>query len=222
MNKTEIKEPIDLRRMTLRNGLSYPNDKELLMLVLGSGTKKMPVEEMSEEILKVICSCNPENWLDRLQSIEGVGASKALAVLAAMEFGRRHNRSPQAVVNQPLDVIPFIKHYAMQRSEHFIMVTLNGAKEILNIRVLCIGSKNMAILRPAEIFAEAIKENASGIILSHNHPGGQAVPSEADIETTRQLSLAATLLGLPILDHIIITKNSYFSFLEHGLLQACE
>ena len=60
-------EPIDLRRLTLKNGLSYPNDKELIMLVLGSGTKKMPIEYMSEEILKVICSHNPENWLEKLQ-----------------------------------------------------------------------------------------------------------------------------------------------------------
>ena len=82
-------EPIDLRRLTLKNGLSYPNDKELIMLVLGSGTKKMPIEYMSEEILKVICSHNPENWLEKLQSIEGVGTSKALAILAALEFGKR-------------------------------------------------------------------------------------------------------------------------------------
>ena len=215
-------EPIDLRRLTLKNGLSYPNDKELIMLVLGSGTKKMPIEYMSEEILKVICSHNPENWLEKLQSIEGVGTSKALAILAALEFGKRHNRNPQAVVNQPQDVIPFIKHYAMQKAEHFVMVTVNGAKEILTIRVLCIGGKNMAVLKPSEIFGEAVKENASGIILTHNHPGGHAEPSDDDIKTTRRLSLGCELLGIPLLDHIIITKNSYFSFLEHGLLPTCE
>ena len=76
----------------------------------------------------------------------------------------------------------------------------------------------MAVLKPSEIFAEALKENASGIILSHNHPGGHAEPSAQDLITTQQLAEASTLLGVALLDHIIITKNSYFSFLEHGLL----
>lgn len=212
----------DLRQLTLRNGLSFPNDKELIMLILGSGTKQMPVEEMSDKILKVICACNPENWLEKLQSISGVGSSKALAIAAALELGRRHNRNPQAVVDKPQDVIPFIKHYAMQNSEHFVTVTVNGAKEILNIRVLSVGSRNMAVLKAGDIFSEALKEHASGIILSHNHPGGLAEPSDADLETTKHLCIAAEILGIPILDHIIITRNSYFSFLEHGLLPAGE
>lgn len=217
-----INDENDLRQLTLRNGLSFPNDKELIMLILGSGTKQMPVDEMSDKILKVICAWNPENWLEKLQAISGVGASKALAIAAALELGRRHNRSPQAVVDKPQDVIPFIKHYAMQNSEHFVTVTVNGAKEILNIRVLSVGSRNMAVLKAGDIFSEALKEHASGIILSHNHPGGLAEPSDADLETTKHLCVAAEILGIPILDHIIITRNSYFSFLEHGLLPAGE
>ncbi|WP_147613110.1 JAB domain-containing protein [Treponema pectinovorum] len=212
------KEQIDIRRLTKKNGLSYPNDKELIMLILGSGTKKMPVEYMSEEMLKVICAYNPEQWVEQFQIIEGVGLSKALSVAAALELGRRHNRNPQAVVDKPMDVVPFIKHYAMRPSEHFVCVTVNGAKEILNIRVLCIGAGNMAVLKPSEIFSEALKEHASGIILSHNHPGGCPEPSREDVSTTRSLCKAANILGLAVLDHIIITKNSYFSFLEHGLL----
>ena len=215
MNFTEEN---DLRQLTLRNGLSFPNDRELLMLILGSGTKKMHVEDMSEKILKVLCANNPENWLENLQRIPGVGLSKALCVMAALELGRRHNRNPQAVVDKPQDVIPFIKHYAMQSSEHFVTVTVNGAKEIMNIRVLSVGSKNMTVLKAGDIFADALKERASGLILTHNHPGGLAQPSEADMETTRHLCHAAEILGLPILDHIIVTRNSYFSFLEHGLL----
>jgi len=212
------KEQIDMRRLTLKNGLSYPNDKELIMLILGSGTKKMPIEFMAEEILNTICSTNPENYVEQLQKIEGVGLSKALSIAAALELGKRHNRNPQAMVDSPKDVIPYIKHYAMQNVEHFIAVTVNGAKEILNIRVLCVGSGNMAILKPGEIFSDALQEHASGIILSHNHPGGYPHPSEQDLRTTQHICKAADILGLAVLDHIIITKNSYFSFLEHGLL----
>lgn len=216
------KEQIDIRRLTLKNGLSYPNDRELIMLILGSGTKNMPIEYMAGEILKVICANNPEKWVEEMQRIGGVGASKALAVAAALELGRRLNRNPQAVVNKPHDVIPFIKHYAMQSSEHFVSVTVNGAKEILAIRVLCVGSGNMAVLKPSEIFSEAIQERASGIILCHNHPGGNPNPSQEDLDTTKGICRAASVLGLAVLDHIIITKNNYFSFLEHGLLPVNE
>lgn len=212
------KETIDIRRLTLKNGMSYPNDKELIMLILGSGTKNMPIEYMSEKILKALCSTNPDDWVEKLCEIEGVGKSKALAVAAALELGRRHNRNPQAVVNKPVDILPFIKHYAMQSAEHFVCVTVNGAKEILSIRVLCIGTGNMAVLKPCEIFCEAIKEHASGIVLCHNHPGGNPSPSDADIQTTDELFNASALLGITLLDHIIITKNSYFSFLEHAML----
>jgi DNA repair protein RadC len=214
----ESKEQIDIRRLTLKNGLSWPNDKELIMLILGTGTRKMPVEYMAEKILDVICATNQEQWVNELQKIDGVGKSRALSIAAALELGKRHNRSPQAQVHNPKDVIPFIKHIAMQSAEHFVAITLNGAKEIMNIRVLCVGAGNMAVLKPSEIFSEALKEHASGIILSHNHPGGHAEPSGQDLATTEHLLRASELLGLALLDHIIITKNSYFSFLEHGLL----
>lgn len=217
-----VKEKIDLRRLTLKNGLSYPDDRELIMLILGSGTKKMPIEIMAEKILKTLMATNPEHWVEKLCFIEGIGKSKALAIAAALELGRRMNRNPQAVVTKPVDVIPFIKQYAIQQSEHFVCVTVNGAKEILAIRVLCIGTGNMAVLKPCEIFSEAVKEHASGIIICHNHPGGCAYPSDADIETTKTLSRASHLLGIAMLDHIIITKNSYFSFLEHDLLPVDE
>lgn len=211
-------EQLDIRRLTLKNGMSYPNDRELVMLILGTGSQNNPVEYMAEHILKVLTSFNPEHWVEKLQTIEGVGASKALAIAAAMELGRRHNRSPQALVEKPLDVLPFIKHYAIQQAEHFVAVTVNGAKEIMSIRVLCVGAGNMAILKPREIFSEALIEHASGIILSHNHPGGNPIPSEDDIRTTEKLCQASSLLGLPVLDHIIITRNGYFSFLENDML----
>lgn len=213
-----MKEKIDLRRLTFVNGLSYPNDQELIMLILGSGTKNMSIERISEKILKTISSTNPEKWVEKLCAIEGVGKSRALAIAAALELGRRHNRSPQAVVNSPGDIIPYVKQYSMQQSEHFVCITVNGAKEIISIRVLCIGNGNMAVLKPGEIFCEAVKERASGIVLCHNHPGGNCTPSKADIETTQTLIKAASLLGIALMDHIIITKNGYFSFLENDLI----
>ncbi len=178
----------------------------------------MPVESLADKIHQVLIRSNPEQWVEKLCAIQGVGPGKALAIAAAMELGRRLNRNPQAAVNRPVDVVPFLKHYAMETSEHFVCVTVNGAKEIISIRTLCVGAGNMAVLKPVEIFSEALQERASGIILCHNHPGGTPFPSTEDIKTTENLVKATSVLGLALLDHIIITRNSYYSFLENGML----
>ena len=214
-----MKEKPDIRELVLANGLSYPSDEELLMLILGSGTKSVPVETLSARVLKVINSTNPPDFVSELLKIDGIGTTKALTVAAALELGRRQNRTPEVRLKEPKDVVPYIQHYAMQQTEHCVCVSLNGSREIISIRVLSKGGGNRAILRPREIFSEPLKEHASAIVLCHNHPSGICLPSDADIETTLELYKVADMLGIVLLDHIIITKLAYFSFLEHGLLQ---
>lgn len=214
-NKNEQKP--EIREMTLRHGLSYPSDEELIMLLLGHGTKKMPVENLSVKVLETLMRSNYENVVENLTKINGIGKTKALVIAAALELGRRQNRNPHAALEKPKDIIPFIQGYAIQPTEHFLCVTLNGAREILSIRVICTGSGNMAVMRMSEVFSEAVKERASAVIFSHNHPSGNPEPSNEDIETTKKLCFAASLLEIKVLDHIIVAKNSYFSFLEHRL-----
>lgn len=207
----------EIREMTLKHGLAYPSDEELVMLLLGHGTEKTPIEELSVKVLETVMRSNYDNLIENLTKINGIGKTKALVIAAALELGRRQNRNPHAALDKPKDIIPFIQSYAIQPTEHFLCVTLNGAREILSIRVICTGSGNMAVMRMNEVFAEAVKERASAVVFCHNHPGGNPAPSEADIETTKKLCLAASLLEIKVLDHIIITKNSYYSFLEHNL-----
>ncbi len=208
-----------IREMTLENGLSYPSDEELVMLILGSGTKSKPVQSLAREIFAAIMSTKREKLVDELVKIEGVGKNRALAVAAALELGRRANRNPQGIINEPKDIVPFIQNYAMRPTEHLLAVSLNGAREIISIHVICSGSGNMAVLRPADIFAEAVKERASAIVVSHNHPSGSLLPSLDDIKTTEVLLDASRLLGIALLDHIIITRDGYFSFTEHNMLK---
>ena len=215
-----MNEKPSIRELTLLNGMAYPSDEELVMLILGSGTKAVPIEALSAKVVKAIAGSNPPELVAALLQIEGIGVTKALAVAAALELGRRHNRTPQALLKQPKDVLPYVQHYAMQQAEHFVCVSLNGSREVLSIHVLSKGGGNMAVIRPREIFCEPIKERASAIVLCHNHPSGDCLPSDADIETTSELDRASELLGIVLLDHIIITKTAYFSFLEHGLLRA--
>ena len=214
----KTKDKYEIRSLTLENGLKYPSNKELIMLILGNGTKGCPVDVIADRTIDIIESSNQEELIPRLTNLPGLGVNKALAVAAALELGQRLNKKPEVTINKPCDIIPYVQHYAIQKKEHFIAVTLNGSRELLSIRVICTGSGNMAIINPSEIYSEALKEYASAIILCHNHPSGIASPSEEDIKTTERLSKAAGILGIAMLDHIIITKDSYFSFLEHDIL----
>ena len=211
-------EKPNVRELALSNGMSYPSDVELVMMILGSGTQRMPIEFLAEKVLAAIERTNPPTLVGELLKIEGIGSTKALAIAAALELGRRLNRKPQAFLNNPADVVPFVQHYALQQVEHFICVSMNGAREIVNIHVAGVGAGNVACIRPGEIFCDPLKHHASAVVLCHNHPSGICAPSKHDVSTTESLVEAAALLGIVVLDHIILTKGGYYSFLEHGLL----
>lgn len=211
------KQP-NIRELTLLNGISYPDDEELIMLILGKGTKDNPIESLAEKVTKTINSSNEEELIPNLKKINGMGESRALIIAAALELGRRRRGILRSSINAPKDVIPFLQHYTLMPTEHFITVTVNGAKEILSTRVVSVGTINKALIHPREVFANAVSEYASGIICCHNHPCGQCYPSNADIDSTKILQKAAKILGIVFMDHIIITKEDYFSFLEHGML----
>lgn len=211
-------QKLNVRELALSNGMSYPSDVELVMMILGSGTKRTPIEFLAEKVLAAIDRTNPPTLVGELLKIEGIGSTKALAIAAALELGRRLNRRPESFLNEPADVVPYVQHYALQSVEHFICVSMNGAREILNIHVAGVGEGNIAVIKPAEIFSDPLKHHASAVVLCHNHPSGLCSPSPKDEETTKAMVRAASLLGIVVLDHIILTRNGYFSFLEHGML----
>ncbi|MBO4629713.1 MAG: DNA repair protein RadC [Treponema sp.] len=209
----------DIREKALRFGLGYPLDYELVMLILGAGNRQMSVEAMSKKIVEVLDSSNNDDMVERLLKMKGIGQSKALAVAAAIELGKRRTCHLGAHIKSPSDVIPFVNHYAMNGKEHFLAVTLNGGHNIIQIHVVSIGTTNSAFAHPREVFYEAIKENATAVIVCHNHPSGTVEPSEEDIYCTKKLVEASEIIGIPLLDHIIIDCSSYFSFMESGLLK---
>jgi DNA repair protein RadC len=208
----------DIREQVLKHGLSYPSDEELVMLILGSGTKAMPVRKLSHDVMQALYNSNAENIMQSLSTVRGMGKSKSLAIAASLELGRRRSIHLHSVVRQPKDVVPFIRNYSVLSKEHFICVTLNGGHEIIQIRVASVGTINRTLVHPREIFSEALMENAAAMIVSHNHPSGSCEPSEEDIETTQTLIAASRIVGISLLDHIILDRDSYFSFLEHNLL----
>ena len=209
----------DIRELTIERGLGYPSDEELLMLILNKGTRECPVEQLAHKAMKVINTCNSEDLVERLTRIDGIGYAKALALAAAVEIGRRRNGYLKSVITSPLDILPYIKHFSLEQREHFVSIALNGSREIIEEHVVSVGTSKRTMVHPREVFNHAVRVNASGIICCHNHPFGKCLPSREDMNVTSRLLIAGEVLGITVLDHIIITQDSYFSFLEHGMLK---
>ena len=209
----------DIRELTIERGLGYPSEEELLMLILNKGTRETPVEQLAHKAMKVINTSNPEDLVVQLTRIDGIGYAKALALAAAVEFGRRRNGYLKSIITSPLDILPYVKHFALEQREHFVSIALNGSREIIEEHVVSVGTSRRTMVHPREVFNHAVRVNASGIICCHNHPFGKCLPSREDMNVTSRLLLAGEILGITLLDHIIITQDSYFSFLEHGMLK---
>lgn len=179
----------------------------------------MPVDKLARRVMDTITAAPREKLLEQLMQLEGIGPSKAVTIAAAIEFGRRQNLHTGKQISKPSDLIPFVNHYAMQEQEHFICVTLNGAHEIIKIRTVSVGTINKTMVHPREVFTGAIKDMASAVILCHNHPSGNCIPSSDDIETTHRMVEAGQCLGIHVLDHLILTTRGFFSIKEEGLLE---
>lgn len=210
----------DVREKALEHGFSYLFDEELIMLILGSGTRGLPVEYMAERIADVLDDCDFEDAVENLLRVKGVGQGKALAVAAALELGRRRSNHLRAPIKSPCDIVPFLKNYAVSEKEHFLLVTLNGGHEILQIHVITVGTLNRTLIHPREVFTAAMRDNAAAIIVSHNHPSGNCQPSEEDIAITETLEKVSVIMGIELLDHVIVSRETFFSFLEHKMLNS--
>ena len=206
------------REKLLRKGAAALSDQELLAILLGKGTPGMDVMTLAARLAKVIDEKGLGVQAEDLRQFTGVGDAKATLLLAALEFARRRIKPEGARIETPADLLPHVRHYADRKQEHFLCASINGANEILAIRVVSIGLIDRAPVHPREVFADALADRASAIIVAHNHPASALEPSTADIEATRQLKAAGQVLGIPLLDHIIFNRTGYFSFLEAGRL----
>ncbi|MBN2616964.1 MAG: DNA repair protein RadC [Spirochaetales bacterium] len=206
------------REKAIEYGIKNLSDKELLSIILGSGTRQNPVGKLATQILLLIDKTNGDMSTEDLKKINGVGNAKATLISAALEFSRRRISPNSVKVAYPTDILPAIRHYVTRAQEYFIVVSLNGAHEIIKSEVVSIGILNRTLIHPREVFSEAIKDRAASILLAHNHPSGNLTPSIEDIEVTKRLISAGELLGVKILDHIIFSGTDYYSFLENDKL----
>lgn len=206
------------REKLLRKGAAALTDQELLAVLLGKGTPRMDVMTLAGKLAKLIDEKGLSVRAEELCDFAGVGEAKATLILAAIEFARRRIKPEGARINTPADLLPHVRHYADRKQEHFLCASLNGANEILNIRVVSIGLIDRTPVHPREVYADALSDRASAIIVAHNHPGGNLEPSAPDVEVTKQIKAAGVVMGIALLDHIIFNQRGYFSFLEAGRL----
>ena len=214
----DIPEADRPREKLLRKGAKSLSDQELLAVLLGKGTPGTDVMTLASKLARLIDEKGLEVQADDLLPFDGVGDAKATLILAAIEFASRRIKPEGARIETPADLLPHIRHYADRKQEHFLCASINGANEILNIRVVSIGLIDRSPVHPREVFADALSDRASAVIVAHNHPSGGLQPSQSDVDITAQLKAAGVIVGIDLLDHIIFNRAGYFSFLEAGKL----
>ncbi len=205
------------REKLLRYGVGKLTDKELVMLLIQSGTKGRHIEEIADDVLEILDK-KREPSVSELMGIAGMGLSKASVVVSAVELGRRRPLTRRRGIRCPEDIFTEVRHYSSRSQEHLIVIALNGAHEVLSVEVSTIGLVNMTIVHPREVFSNPIALRATAIAIAHNHPSGCIDPSDEDVAITKRIKNAGDILGIKLIDHLVFTDEKYYSFLEHELI----
>ncbi len=213
------------REKLSQKGKDVLTDAELIGILIGSGTRNMTAVDLSKLILKSV-----DNDLSKLAKLSikelckfnGIGESKAISIVAALELGRRRNdtaptEKPSITSSRAsYDILKPI-FYDLTHEEFWIILLTRANKVIQTFRV-GIGGRSGTVADPKIIFKLAIENKASGMILAHNHPSGNLQPSKEDLRLTKKIQEAGVLLEIAVLDHIIFTDNAYFSFADENML----
>jgi DNA repair protein RadC len=166
-----------------------------------------------------------EASVEELKTIKGLGLAKAGQLKACFEISKRLikeenlNKHKSIIVRSPKDIFPLLKEKIINfHKEYYMAVSLDNRNKVISIDIISIGTLNSSLIHPRETFEVAIKNHAGSIIICHNHPSGELIPSEDDLLVTNSLVKAGRLLGIEVADHLIITKDGYFSFKEKKII----
>jgi DNA repair protein RadC len=176
------------------------------------------VRTIARQVAALIREHRANLTLDHLLDVPGVGLAKAAQILSAFELARRHLIRETVRITVAADVLPLLADIAGKQQEYFVCISLNGANEVIERRIVTIGLLDHSPVHPREVYADVIADRAAAVIFAHNHPSGDVQPSQADRRTHEQLTEAGKLLGLRVLDHVIVARKGYFSFQEAGLM----
>lgn len=208
------------REKLLKKGAEYLTDSELLAIILRTGNKSESVTELSNRILKRIGGVkNLKNMtINTLTQIEGIKLGKASSILASFELAKRALKNDEPIkFKNTIDMYNYIKNdFLYELQEKFIILLFDKQFKLIKKCEVFKGTIDAVNVYPREIFKESLKENASFIVLAHNHPGGEVMPSIQDDEITKILVKNGQLIGIKVIDHLIVTPNSYFSYYENA------
>lgn len=199
------------------------SDMELLAIILGTGTRGQDVLELSSLILKKMGGLRGilNSGIREIAEEKGVGLKKSIKIQAAFEIGKRAitEKKPSNILSSPAAVWELLlPETAGFEKEVFTALIINNKNTLIKKKIISIGTVTEAIVHPREVFRDAIREGGSGLIVTHNHPSGNMTPSKQDIETTRRLLEAGKIVGIPLVDHIILSTESYYSMKENGYI----
>lgn len=206
------------REKLLSKGASALSDPELLAILIGSGMKGTNALALATKILRKVDLRSDKLDVDALEEIPGVGPAKASRIAAAFELVRRRLQREGARVREAKDILPFVQQIRDKKQEYFVCLSLNGANEVIENRVVTVGLLDSNQVHPREVYADPLTDRAASIIVAHNHPSGTLEASPEDVALTDRLARAGKLLGIPLLDHIIVTKRGYLSLKQAGYL----
>jgi DNA repair protein RadC len=197
-------------------------DHELLAILLRTGTKEESVLQLAHRLLQHFEGLRllKDATIEEITSIKGIGTTKAVQILAAIELGRRISRlsyNERYVIRSPEDGAKYVmEDMRFLSQEHFVAIYLNTKNQVIHRKTVFIGSLNASIVHPREVFKEAIKRSAASIICVHNHPSGDPTPSREDIDVTKRLAECGRIIGIELLDHLIIGDQKFVSLKEKG------
>jgi DNA repair protein RadC len=205
------------REKLKERGPSALTDAELVASILGRGSPGYEVMSIAEKVAEIIAEKRGQFILDDLADVAGIGHAKACQIVAGFELARRYVLPDAIKIAGVQDVLPLLQGIADKQQEHFVCISLNGANEVIQKRIVTVGLLDRSQIHPREVFADVIADRAASVILAHNHPSGELRPSDADLRMHHQLVEASRILGIRIFDHLIIARKGYFSFGEQGL-----
>jgi DNA repair protein RadC len=217
---TPYADELDIRERILRSGTPSVADFELLAAILGTGSRGKEVRILAAEILADCDFTAGVPSIAVLAAIPGLGKARACRVAAALELGKRFFGVRERRIGCPEDAWQLVRHFDDRKQERFLCCTLNGAHDVIAVRVVTVGLVNRTIVHPREIFSEAVADRACAIVVAHNHPSGRLDPSPEDQEITERLKSAGELLGIPLLDHLIFSHEAFTSMVEQGLMES--
>lgn len=206
------------REKLLRKGVGALSDFELLEVMVGSGNAQSDVSQIARQLLKMFRRGTDTLSMELLTSARGVSTAQASKILSSLELARRHLVRDVQPLKTQQDVIARLDDIRSRQQEYFVALSIDGGQRLIAQRTITIGTLDTVLAHPREVFSDPIVDRAASIIIAHNHPSGEARPSVKDTTLTQQLAAAGQLLGIPLRDHLIVTRTEVYSFRQHHLL----